>query len=124
MTSPVPSAHLDTPITIEIMNGPEDGRVVVCDKTQISIGRATDNTIHLPYDHLISRRHAKIVAFGDSLTLSDLHSTNGTFVGRERVHEGTVLPPNTLFRVGATLLMAKRPAAEASRRKGARPRGR
>lgn len=124
MTSPDPSAQLDKPLTIEIMNGPEDGRVVVCDRANISIGRATENAIHLPYDHLISRRHAKILVSGDSLTLSDLHSTNGTFIGRERVEESAELPFNTLFRVGATLLMVKRPAAKASRRKRTLRRGR
>lgn len=92
------------PIKIEIMNGPEDGRVVVCDILPISIGRADENPVSLPWDHLISRRHALVTKSGDSLFLRDLNSRNGTFVGKEQVRESTPIEPDELFRVGATLL--------------------
>ena len=41
------------------------------------------------------------------LILEDLGSTNGTFVGKERVLKGVSLDPDTFFRVGATLLRIK-----------------
>jgi pSer/pThr/pTyr-binding forkhead associated (FHA) protein len=96
---------------IEVMNGPEDGRVVVCDEMPIFIGRGRENTVHLPYDHLISRRHAKIVKSEDQFILYDLNSINGTFVGSRRIREKTSIEPKKLFRVGATQLVLRlRPA--------------
>lgn len=102
-----PPAERTKKIIVEIMNGPEDGRLVVCDKTPISIGRGTDNNIGIPYDHLASRHHAKIVKSEEKLILRDLNSTNGTFVGGKRVREDTPIKPKKLFRVGATLMMVK-----------------
>lgn len=101
-------------IIVEVMNGPEDGRVVVCDKIPVSIGRGTDNRVCIPYDHLVSRHHAKIAGSEGKFLLCDLNSTNGTFVGSERVREDTPIEPNKLFRVGATLLMLKLRSADAS----------
>ena len=101
-------------ILIEIMNGPDDGRVVVCDKTPITIGRGSDEAMHLPYDHLISRHHARITVSEGKFILSDLNSTNGTFIGKKRIREDTVIESNMLFRVGATQLMIKRRTAKGS----------
>ena len=50
----------------------------------MSIGRAPDNPIVL--DHtLISRRHAELRLDPDGLLITDLNSTNGTFVNGERL---------------------------------------
>lgn len=100
-------------VSVEFMNGPEDGRVVVCDKTPISIGRGTDNSICIAYDHLVSRHHAKIMSSEGKFLLCDLDSTNGTFVGSKRVREETPIEPNRLFRIGATQLMLKPRSADA-----------
>jgi pSer/pThr/pTyr-binding forkhead associated (FHA) protein len=89
---------------IEIMNGPEDGRTVECDVSPITIGRASDNLIHLPYDHLISRYHAKIELKENRLILHDLDSTNGTYVREQRIKDEKSIELNKMFRVGATLL--------------------
>ena len=95
-------------ILIEIMSGPDDGHVTLCDKTPITIGRGSDEMVHLPYDHLISRHHASIIMAGGKFVLRDLNSTNGTFIGKKRIREDTVIGPNTLFRVGGTQLMIRR----------------
>lgn len=98
-------------IVIEIMNGPEDGRIVVCDEMPILIGRTKDSVVRLPYDQMISRRHARIVESKHGLLLSDLNSTNGTFVEDKRIRGSTIIEPDILFRVGATLLKLElRPA--------------
>ena len=94
-------------ILVEIMSGPDDGRVTVCGKTPITIGRGSDETVHLPYDHLISRHHARIILDEEKIVLRDLNSTNGTFIGKKRIQEDTVIEPNTLFRVGGTQLMIR-----------------
>ena len=43
-------------------------------------------------DISISRIHAKIYSYSDSLYLEDLHSTNGTFINGERIRAGTEIP--------------------------------
>ena len=92
---------------VEVMSGPEDGRLIVCEKTPISMGRASDNVVHLPYDHMISRHHAKIVKSKGKFILQDLGSTNGTFVGGKRVRESLAIEPGELFCVGATQLVLR-----------------
>ncbi|MBI5118630.1 FHA domain-containing protein [Candidatus Poribacteria bacterium] len=99
---------------IEVMNGPEDGRTTVCDQMPITIGRATDNAVHLPYDHLISRHHARLVEAEGKMMVCDLKSTNGTFVGSRRVHGKIVIERGKLFRVGATLLCMRSGEAEST----------
>ena len=48
------------------------------------MGRAPGNTLSLQ-DGRISRRHATIQTSGGQVRLTDLNSTNGTFVNRQRV---------------------------------------
>jgi pSer/pThr/pTyr-binding forkhead associated (FHA) protein len=94
-------------ITVEFMNGADDGTTVECDTFPITIGRGKDNVIHVAHDHLVSRYHARIVMEKNRLLLSDLRSTNGTFVGRQRVRTSAAIESHKLFRVGATQLMIK-----------------
>ncbi len=94
-------------ILIEIMNGPDDGKVIACNELPITMGRATENVVHLPYDHLISRNHAKISKTQDQFLLEDLQSTNGTYIGKQRVRDSLPLEPKKLFRVGATMLVMR-----------------
>jgi len=89
---------------IEVMNGPEDGRTVECAEFPITVGRASDNLIHLPYDHLISRYHAKLELKESKLILHDLNSTNWTYVREQRIKDEKSIELNKMFRVGATLL--------------------
>ncbi len=91
-------------IIVEVMSGPEDGRLVSCKKTPISIGRASDNDVRLPYDHLISRYHARILRPEGQFMLCDLNSTNGTFIGKKRIRKDAPIKPRKLFKVGATSL--------------------
>jgi hypothetical protein len=53
-------------------------------KPELTIGRRPTNDIILPSDG-VSGAHARLLVTGRTLTLVDLGSTNGTFVGGERV---------------------------------------
>ncbi|MEO8619479.1 MAG: adenylate/guanylate cyclase domain-containing protein [bacterium] len=58
------------------------------DGVPLTVGRAP--TCDLPvFDPTISRRHAEIVAEGDSLRIRDLGSSNGTFVNGAKVERGS-----------------------------------
>ncbi|HEY3901351.1 MAG TPA: leucine-rich repeat domain-containing protein [Chthoniobacter sp.] len=57
---------------------------------------------------LISRRHARLIITQDQLSLEDLGSSNGTFVGGQRIGESTRLFPNQHVRLGDVVLEVHR----------------
>ena len=63
------------------------------------LGRVEDGAVWLD-STTVSRRHARIVVDGDRVTLEDLGSKNGTFIGERRVTEPTLLADGDSFRVG------------------------
>ena len=77
-------------------------------------GRSADADITVP-DGYISRRHAVFTVAGESVTVTDLGSANGTFIGEERLatDDERVLEPGGAVRLGQTelILAAVAPAA-------------
>jgi FHA domain/zinc-ribbon domain len=69
---------------------PGDGRTLV--------GRSPECDIFLD-DVTVSRRHAEILREGDTFTIRDLGSLNGTYVNRELVEE-RVLRPSDEVQIG------------------------
>jgi DNA-binding winged helix-turn-helix (wHTH) protein len=63
------------------------------------VGRVEDGTVWVD-SATVSRRHARLVVEGDRVTLEDLGSKNGTFVGEQRITVPTPLPDGASFRVG------------------------
>ena len=94
-------------IVIEVMNGPEDGREIICNEIPFTIGRANKNAVSLRCDQLISRCHARISKSDKGFTLTDLGSTNGTFVRKKKVLDQANIKQDELFRVGGTSLRIK-----------------
>ncbi|PWH14604.1 MAG: hypothetical protein DDG60_07575 [Anaerolineae bacterium] len=70
-----------------------------------SIGRASTNDI-LIEDVSASRNHAEIFldALTNVLTLTDLDSTNGTYVNRQRLTGSCQLHPDDLIRIGMVVI--------------------
>jgi two-component system, cell cycle response regulator len=69
---------------------------------EMVIGRSSQ--VQLQIDHeSVSRRHAKIVCTDSGVVMSDLDSTNGTYVNDEPVTERT-LAHGDLLKVGRTIL--------------------
>jgi DNA-binding winged helix-turn-helix (wHTH) protein len=68
------------------------------------IGRATDVHISIASPE-VSRRHARILVSGQTATLEDLGSRNGTFVGKQRVTGPVRLKHRDRIRVGPALLV-------------------
>jgi pSer/pThr/pTyr-binding forkhead associated (FHA) protein len=65
----------------------------------ITIGRHSDNTIAI--DHFaISRYHARIDKAGNDYIISDLQSTNGTFVNSEKITSPRILANNDVILIG------------------------
>jgi len=102
---PRPVLPLDRRVSLAILSGGRAGEVLRLDVPRIVIGRlgAAGVDVELP-DALVSRTHAAVEVFGESVLLRDLDSTNGTWAdGRQilRLHE---LRPGDVFEVGRTRL--------------------
>jgi S-DNA-T family DNA segregation ATPase FtsK/SpoIIIE len=89
-----------TGLVLAVVGGPVAGRTYPIDKHDVTIGRDASCDIVLD-DPSVSRRHASISA---NATITDLGSTNGTWIDDVPVTASTPLPPNALVRVGASHL--------------------
>lgn len=88
------------------INGPGIGRQVVpLSRDGITIGRVAGNDIVLN-DLLVSRLHARIDFEDGSYRVIDLNSTNGTFLGDQKLLPGVpeTWRPGTPLRLGDTVL--------------------
>jgi pSer/pThr/pTyr-binding forkhead associated (FHA) protein len=74
-----------------IERGPRAGLAFILAPGTTTIGRSTEANIFLD-DVTVSRTHAAVVAEGDSLSIEDLASLNGTYVNGERVESADLKP--------------------------------
>ena len=81
-----------------IVAGPEAGRVLDVEKTVVTVGRSGCDLV--VDDPELSRRHARVEFKGPEISLKDLDSTNGTYVGDERISE-VPIENRSKFRVGS-----------------------
>lgn len=63
-----------------------------------TVGRVSDNNFEIP-ESSVSSHHAEIILRGNEVLIRDLDSTNGTFIGGERITEA-VLKPGQILRFG------------------------
>ncbi len=61
-----------------------DVRHYVFDRLEVDVGRGVENELVLAHED-VSRRHLRVIASPERLLLTDLESTNGTFVNDTRV---------------------------------------
>ena len=80
---------------------------------EVTVGRAEENDIALPWDGEVSRAHARLERIAGRWTVvDDGLSRNGTFVGGERVRGRRALDAGDLVRVGRTTLVLRAPAPD------------
>jgi pSer/pThr/pTyr-binding forkhead associated (FHA) protein len=86
--NPVDAAAVDAlPIghaLLVVQRGPGSGSRFLLDADVVSAGRHPDSEIFLD-DVTVSRRHAEFHRDGDTFTVSDVGSLNGTYVNRDRI---------------------------------------
>ena len=102
----VPSAgaasRADGPATqLVILTGVAEGTSIPLDDGLVTVGRSPDSTLVI-VDEYTSTYHAKLQRSGDSWTIIDLDSTNGTKVNGSRITDPTPLPPYTHVTIGTT----------------------
>ncbi|GAA4723852.1 TIR domain-containing protein [Sphingomonas lutea] len=84
---------------LEVEEGEFAGELYTVAGTGAQIGRSAPADIVVP-DGSVSRQHCVLGIANDELLVSDLNSTNGTYVDGERVTRATVVPVGSLLQVG------------------------
>ena len=87
-----------------IIGGADGPAEIELDTLPMTLGRGQDCDICLPHA-LVSRSHCEIYEEDELLSVRDLGSLNGTFVGKQRV-EQSVLKPGELLTVGTVTFRA------------------
>ncbi|MBO9568052.1 MAG: FHA domain-containing protein [Cellulomonas iranensis] len=95
------------PTRLVVTEGPLRGTTLPLGSSAVVIGRAPSCTLVLDDDYS-SSRHARIFPQGDQWFVEDLGSTNGTFVGEQKVEQPTPVPTGTAVRIGQSLLELQR----------------
>jgi pSer/pThr/pTyr-binding forkhead associated (FHA) protein len=91
------------------------GRTHQLKAEKATIGRLEDNTFQIA-EPSVSSHHCEVVLRGDELLVRDLGSTNGTFVGGDRITEATV-KPGQILRLGQVEMRLETDAPPASAKK-------
>ena len=80
-------------------SGPTPGKSFALEGDVLTIGREASNQIAIN-DAEISRKHSQLVLQGGKYVLTDLGSTNGTFVNGQRLTGQHVLQPGEVISLG------------------------
>ena len=90
-----------------VVDGSNSGMTASLDEAPLLIGRGSDAAIRLDDDY-VSTRHARIGRSGDTWYVEDLGSTNGTYIGSQRLTQATAISLGTRVRVGKTTIELKK----------------
>ncbi|MBA3234229.1 MAG: FHA domain-containing protein [Propionibacteriales bacterium] len=96
-----------TPSQLVISEGVNAGIAVPLEGHPILLGRGADATVRLDDDY-VSTRHARFVPHGDDWYIEDLGSTNGTYIGSQRLTAPVMVAIGVQVRVGKTIAELKK----------------
>jgi hypothetical protein len=88
---------------LEIIEGELPEAVIIVDSSSMKLGRTAPAAIVVPH-RSVSREHCVVGLANDEILVSDLNSTNGTYIDGERVTRATVLPVGSVLGVGQVSL--------------------
>lgn len=91
------------PKQLVIIDGPNQGQSVPLGSEPILLGRGTDAAIRLNDDY-VSTRHTRFATNGEQWFVEDLGSTNGTYIGNQRVTSPTPIAVGVSVRLGKTIV--------------------
>jgi len=98
-----PPPRRSGPTRLVVTAGPLTGTTLPLSTSSILIGRAPSCTLVLDDDYS-SSRHARIFPQGDQWYVEDLGSTNGTYIGDQRLSSPTHLPPGVGVQIGRSVV--------------------
>ncbi|HKV74324.1 MAG TPA: FHA domain-containing protein, partial [Gemmatimonadales bacterium] len=104
-----PASHGPPLATILVRTGQLKGKRLPVRVPVINIGRADYNDLTLP-DDSVSSAHAKLQRREGVWVLTDLNSTNGSFVDGEKVNGEAMLSPGATLKLGDVSLLFDPPA--------------
>jgi hypothetical protein len=93
--------------TLVVTEGSLRGTTLTLGQAPVLIGRAPESTLVLD-DDFASARHARIYPQDGEWFVEDLGSTNGTFIGPNRLTQPARLEAGVPVRVGRTVLELRR----------------
>ncbi|MFY9914353.1 MAG: FHA domain-containing protein [Nocardioidaceae bacterium] len=102
-----PKKRRGAPTQLVISEGANAGISVPLEGAAILLGRGADATIRLDDDY-VSTRHARFVPHGDDWYVEDLGSTNGTYIGSQRITTPMVVAIGVQVRIGKTIAELKK----------------
>jgi len=102
-----PESPSTLPRKLVVTEGSLKGTVIALGQAPILIGRAPECTLVLEDDYA-SGRHARLSLQQGTWMVEDLGSTNGTFLGRNRVQDPVPIAPGAPVRIGRTVLELRR----------------
>jgi hypothetical protein len=80
----------------------EESGDFVLDSAPLTVGRGEQNDVELRGDDFASAEHARFEPRRDGVWLTDVGSTNGTFVNGTRLERPRRLTPGDVIRIGNT----------------------
>jgi hypothetical protein len=107
--APAPSGPTVTHAATHLVvtEGSLQGTALALGQAPVLIGRAPECTLVLEDDYA-SGRHARLYQADGSWWVEDLGSTNGTFVGRQKIERPTPVAPGVDVKVGRTVIELRR----------------
>ncbi|QGG39961.1 FHA domain-containing protein FhaB/FipA [Aeromicrobium yanjiei] len=91
------------PTKLQVVSGPNTGQSVPLGDKPILLGRGTDAAIRLDDDY-VSTRHARFATNGEQWFVEDLGSTNGTYLGSQRITTPIPIGLGIQVRLGKTIV--------------------
>jgi pSer/pThr/pTyr-binding forkhead associated (FHA) protein len=101
--TPKPERKKGSARRLVVTEGSLRGTTVTLADAPVTLGRAHDSTLVLTDDYA-SNKHARLVPTADGWSLEDLGSTNGTYLGSNKVSRPTAVPVGTPIRIGKTVM--------------------
>ncbi|GAB2979766.1 FHA domain-containing protein FhaB/FipA [Nocardioides montaniterrae] len=98
-----PAKKRGNPTHVTVVQGANTGISADLASAPVLIGRGNDAAIRLDDDY-VSTRHARIVSSGDQWYVEDLGSTNGTYLGSQRITQAMPIGLGSQVRIGKTIL--------------------
>ncbi|HIE26214.1 TPA: FHA domain-containing protein [Candidatus Poribacteria bacterium] len=92
-------------LRMRIVEGDEIGRDYRVEIPEIILGRGKDATIKLEEDSKVSRNHAQLTVYNGDIYITDLDSSNGTYVDGQLIEERAQLVIGSQVRLGDSLIV-------------------
>ncbi|VEI90840.1 Oxoglutarate dehydrogenase inhibitor [Nocardiopsis dassonvillei] len=98
-----PRARRNEPTALVVTQGSLKGTSVDLASQPILIGRAPDSTLVITDDYA-SGRHARVYSDNGRWFVEDLNSTNGTYLGQQKLNRPQPITVGQPIRIGKTVL--------------------